>query len=43
MLQLERKPSEYQAVRLPDYEEFCIDEYIYKDDQLKLTSTNCYG
>lgn len=43
LLELQHKPSEYQAIRLPDYQEMCIDDYIYSDNKLKLTSTNCYG
>ena len=43
LLELSHSPNEYQAIRFADHEELCIDEYIYKDNSLKLTDSNCYG
>lgn len=41
-LELTHNPKEYQAIRFADHEEVCMDEYVYSDGRLKLTSTNCY-
>ena len=36
LLELTHKPSEYQAIRFADYEDLCIDDYVYKSGELKL-------
>ncbi len=41
LLDLKHNPSEYQAIRLADYEELCTDNYIYKNNELVLTGSNC--
>jgi hypothetical protein len=41
LLDLKHNPSEYQAIRLADYEELCTDNYIYKNNELVLTGSDC--
>lgn len=41
LLDLQHPANEYQAIRLMDNAEFCIDDYVYEDEKLKLTSCNC--
>lgn len=41
LLDLQHPAKEYQAIRLMDDTEFCIDDYVYEDERLKLTSSNC--
>ena len=40
-LELTHNPSEYQAIRFADSDQLCIDDYVYKDNELKLTGSNC--
>ncbi len=41
MLDLKHNPSEYQAFRMDDHAQLCIDDFIYKDDELLLTDSFC--
>lgn len=41
LLELSHNPSEYQAIRLPDYDQLCIDEYVYKNNVLMLSGSDC--
>ena len=40
-MELSHPANQYQAIRLADFDEFCTDEYVYKDGKLMLTSSNC--
>lgn len=40
-LKLSHEPNKYQAIRLPDYEVFCTDNYEYKNGKLMLTDSEC--
>lgn len=40
LLELNHAPNEYQAIRLMNTDELCIDDYVYNNDKLLLTSTN---
>lgn len=41
LLDLQHPANEYQAIRLDDSAEFCIDDYVYENERLKLTDCNC--
>ena len=41
-LELRHTPSEYEAFRMDDSADLCIDDYKYEDGELKLTSSTCY-
>ncbi len=41
VLELSHPANEYQAIRFADYEQLCIDDYVYEDEKLKLINTNC--
>lgn len=41
LLELPHPANEYQAIRFSEYDEFCIDDYVYENERLKLTSCNC--
>ena len=41
-LELKHNPREYQAVRMSNFQQLCIDDYTFEDNKLKLTSTDCY-
>ena len=41
VLQLKHDPKQYQAIRMANFDKLCIDDYIYKDGYLQLTSTDC--
>ena len=41
MLDLRHNPSEYQAFRMDDNSQLCIDDFVYKNDDLILTDSTC--
>lgn len=41
VLDLQHDPRQYQAFRMPDFGQLCIDDYVYKNGTLQLTSSNC--
>lgn len=41
LLDLKHDPSEYQAFRMEDHSQLCVDDYIYKDEELQLTDSFC--
>ena len=41
LLELKHKPSDYQAIRLADFDDFCTDDYVWDGENLKLTCSDC--
>ena len=41
LMKLPNDLKDYNAFRLADYADLCIDEYVYDGNQIKLTATNC--
>ena len=41
-LKLQHDPRQYQAIRLANFDELCIDDYMFENGELKLTSTKCH-
>lgn len=33
--------KDYEAFRLADHDELCIDEYIYNGQEIQLTASKC--
>lgn len=33
--------KDYDAFRLADFDEFCIDEYVYNGQEMQLTASTC--
>ena len=40
-MQLSGEYKDYEAFRLADHNELCIDEYVFNGQEIKLTATNC--
>ncbi len=40
-LDLQHSPTDYQEFQMDDSAYLCIDDYIYEDGELKLTSSTC--
>ena len=40
-MQLSGDLKDYNAFRLADFDELCIDEYVFNGQELKLTGSDC--